>query len=415
MTVYKSRRNGIPRARRRTGTIAAVSTLATLTLLAAGCGTSSDDDSSGEQPGAGGFEAPDIPMKSDAVGEGEGELNILAWPGYAESGKNYPEYDWVTPFEKETGCKANVKEFGTSDEAVSLMGAGGYDVVSASGDATLRLIAASDVQPVNTDLVPDYADMSEFLKETDYNSVDGQMWGIPHGWGANLLAYNKDVVKPAPTDWGAVFDGASEYSGQVTAYDNPIYIADAALYLMETQPDLGIENPYALDQDQLDAAVEVLKDQNEHVGEYWTDYTKEAQAFKTGSSVIGTTWEYTASISGPKTETVFPDSGSTGWSDTWMIAAETDHLNCAYLWLAWMATPETQAEVAQYFGEAPANQKACEIAAEGFCDQYHATEADYTEKIWFWTTPIEECLDGRTDVDCTDYREWTDAWTEVKG
>ena len=76
---------------------------------------------------------------SDAVGEGEGELNILAWPGYAESGKNDPEYDWVTPFEEKTGCKANVKEFGTSDEAVSLMHAGGYDVVSASGDATLRL------------------------------------------------------------------------------------------------------------------------------------------------------------------------------------------------------------------------------------------------------------------------------------
>ena len=282
----------------------------------------------------------------DAVGEGEGELNVLAWPGYAESGKNYPEYDWVTPFEKKTGCKANVKEFGTSDEAVSLMHAGGYDVVSASGDATLRLIAAGDVQPVNTDLVPDYADMSPFLKETDYNSVDGQMWGIPHGWGANLLAYNKDVVKPAPTDWGAVFDGASDYAGKVTAYDNPIYIADAALYLMETQPDLGIENPYALDQDQLDAAVDVLKEQNEHIGEYWTDYTKESQAFKTGSSVLGTTWEYTASISGPKTETVFPDSGSTGWSDTWMVAADTDHVNCAYMWLDWMATPETQAEVA---------------------------------------------------------------------
>ena len=388
--------------------------MASAVLLVAGCGTSSDDDSSSEQPGATGFEAPDIAMAT-SVGEGEGEVNILAWPGYAESGKNYPEYDWVTPFEEKTGCKANVKEFGTSDEAVSLMHAGGYDVVSASGDATLRLIAAGDVQPVNTDLVPDYADMSPFLKETDYNSVDGQMWGIPHGWGANLLAYNKDVVKPAPTDWDAVFDGASDYAGKVTAYDNPIYIADAALYLMNTQPDLGITNPYALDQDQLDAAVDVLKEQNKSIGEYWTDYTKESQAFKTGSSVLGTTWEYTASISGPKTETVFPDSGSTGWSDTWMIAADTDHVNCSYEWLNWMATPETQAEVAQYFGEAPANQKACDIAAKGFCDQYHATEEDYADKIWYWTTPISQCLDGRTDVECTDYKDWTDAWTEVKG
>ena len=71
------------------------------------------------------------------------------------------------------------------------------------------------------------------------------MYGVPHGWGANLLMYNTDVVKPAPTSWGAVFDGASDYAGKVTAYDSPIYIADAAPYLMKTQPDLGIEDPYA--------------------------------------------------------------------------------------------------------------------------------------------------------------------------
>ena len=206
------------------------------------------------------FEAPDLPMLEE-VGEGEGELNILAWPGYAEAGKNDPTYDWVTPFEEKTGCKVNVKEFGTSDEAVSLMQRRRYDVVSASGDATLRLIAAGDVEPVNTDLVPNYADISPFLKEPGFNSVDGQMYGIPHGWGANLLMYNTEEVKPAPTSWNAVFDGASEYAGKVTAYDSPIYIADAALYLMNTQPDLGIKNPYALDEDQLAAAVDVLKEQ----------------------------------------------------------------------------------------------------------------------------------------------------------
>ena len=168
----------------------------------------------------------------EEVGEGEGELNVLAWPGYAESGKNDPPIDWVTPFEDKTGCKTNVKEFGTSDEAISLMAGGGYDVVSASGDATLRLIAAGDVEPVNTDLVPNYADIAEFLKGQAFNSVDGQMYGIPHGWGANLLMYNTEEVDPAPTSWSAVFSDAADYSGKVTAYDSPIYIADAALYLM---------------------------------------------------------------------------------------------------------------------------------------------------------------------------------------
>ena len=209
------------------------------------------------------------------LGDMEGEVNILAWPGYAEDGSTDKSVDWVTPFEEETGCQANVKYFGTSDEAVQLMHSGEYDVVSASGDASLRLIASGDAAPVNTDLLENYADIEEFLKDRSWNSVDGQMYGVPHGWGANLLMYNTEEVSPAPTSWSAVFDDASDYAGKVTAYDSPIYIADAALYLMNTQPDLGIKDPYALDEEQLQAAVDLLKQQKEHVSEYWSDYLKE--------------------------------------------------------------------------------------------------------------------------------------------
>ena len=281
--------------RRIKGLVAAASALVLVSV--AGCGTDSggDGDGDGDTPGAEGFTPPDIPM-AESLGDLEGEVNILAWPGYAEDGSTDPAVDWVTDWEKETGCQANIKTFGTSDEAIQLMKSGEYDVVSASGDATLRLIAAGDVAPVNTDLVPNYADLSSFLKDQAYNSVDGQMYGVPHGWGANLLMYNTEKVSPAPTDWGAVFDGASAYSGTVTAYDSPIYIADAALYLMNTQPDLGIEDPYALDEDQLAAAVEVLKAQKEHVGEYWSDYLKEIQSFKSGDTTIGTTWQVIASL-----------------------------------------------------------------------------------------------------------------------
>ena len=106
------------------------------------------------------------------------------------------------------------------------------------------------------------------------------MYGIPHGWGANMLMWNTDVVKPALDSWGAVFDAETRRTaGKITAYDSPIYIADAALYLMKTQPDLGITNPYALTQEQFDAAVDLLKQQTSYIGEYWSDYTKEQTAF----------------------------------------------------------------------------------------------------------------------------------------
>jgi putative spermidine/putrescine transport system substrate-binding protein len=344
---------------------------------------------------------------------------VLAWPGYAEDGTNDPKVDWVTPFEKKTGCQVTVKTFGTSDEAVSLMKTGAYDVVSASGDASLRLIAGGQVEPVNTDLIPNYADIYPFLKNRPWNSVKGQMYGVPHGYGANLLMWRTDKVKPAPTSWGVVFEADSPYKGNVTAYDSPIYIADAAMYLMAKKPDLGIKNPYALDDKQLQAVVDLLKTQKTMVSEYWSDYLKEVQAFTSGNSVVGTTWQVIANVATgekvPVSVTV-PTEGVTGWSDTWMVSASSKSKNCAYLWMDHIVSPEANAAVAEYFGESPSNGKACGLTADKkHCETFHAGDQAYSEKIWYWTTPIEQCLDGRTDVKCTDYGKWTQAWTQIKG
>jgi putative spermidine/putrescine transport system substrate-binding protein len=389
---------------------------AAVVLMAAACGTSDDSGSSSES------EAGFTPPKLEALkklGTPEGALNVLARAGYAEDGSNDPKVDWVTPYEKATGCQVNVKVFGTSDEAVTLMKTGQYDVVSASGDASLRMIAAGDVEPVNTGLVPNYADLFPFLKDQKWNSVDGVSYGVPHGWGANLLMYRTDVVTPAPTSWSAVFEDNAATKGKVTAYDSPIYIADAALYLMKTKPDLGIKNPYALDDKQFKAAVDLLKKQKANVGEYWSDYLKEVSAFKSGDSVIGTSWQVIVNVAkseNAKVEAVLPTEGATGWSDTWMVGAKSEHKTCAYKWLDHIVSPQANAQVAEYFGESPANPKACEFTADKkHCDTFHAGDAEYAKKIWYWSTPITQCLDGRTDVKCKDYSAWTQAWTEIKG
>ena len=391
----------------------------TLALALTACGDSDDGGESDEGSAQGsGFTAPDIPMKEE-LGEMEGEVNILAWPGYAEDGSTDKSVDWVTPFEEETGCQATVKTFGTSDDSVNLMKTGEYDVLSASGDASLRLIAAGDVAPVNTDLLENYDDIYDHLKDRSWNSVDGQMYGAPHGWGANLLMWRTDILQEAPTSWSAVFEPSPEAQGKVTAYDSPIYIADAALYLMKTQPDLGIENPYSLDEDQLQAAIDLLKTQQADVSEYWSDYLKQTQAFTSGDTAVGTTWQFIVNLlqaDKVKVEAILPEEGATGWSDTWMVAADSPNSNCAYAWVDWVTSPEVNAQIAEWFGEAPGNEKACDLTVDkNHCETYHAGDEAYAEQIWYWTTPIEECLDGRTDVTCTDYGRWTQAWTEVKG
>ena len=350
------------------------------------------------------------------LGEGEGELNIIAWAGYAENGSTDPTVDWVTPFENDTGCKVNVKIGNTSDEMVELMQTGEYDGVSASGDATTRLIEGGEVEPVDTDLIPNYADVFEGLKLQPWNSKDGQAYGVPHGRGANLLVYNTEAFPTAPDSIKVMFEDSAA-SGHLSVYDSPIYIADAAIYLMATKPDLKITNPYALDQTQFDAAIDALKTQKDMVSQYWALYTDQQNELESGTVLAGTTWQVIVGLAeadGAKIGAVKTKEGATGWSDTWMISSKAKHPNCMYMWMNHIISPEANAAVAEWFGEAPSNAKACALTTAGFCDDYHADDEAYWTDVWYWTTATETCIDGRTDVKCVPYSEWVNSWTELR-
>jgi putative spermidine/putrescine transport system substrate-binding protein len=367
---------------------------------------------------------------SKVGGPGEGALNIIIWPGYAEDGSNVKEYDWVHPFEQSTGCQVNTKPANTSDEMVTLLRQGGgtvYDGVSASGDATNRLIANGDVASIDPTTMPGFGDIAAFLQSPPHNTVNGVHYGVSHGWGGNLLMYRTDSVSPAPTSWNVVFDptASAPYKGKITDYDSPIYIADAALYLKAHQPDLGIADPYELTQTQLDAAVALLTAQRPNVGKYWSLYTDEIDNFKSGSTVVGTTWPYQLNVlkgENVPVEGIVPTEGMTGWADTWMMSAHAQHPNCMLKWMAWMITPEVQAMVAEYFGEAPANPMACKYLDVGFgsygvkdfCTLYRVTDQSFYGQISFWKTPLPDCGDSRGQT-CTDYSVWTQKWTEIKG
>jgi putative spermidine/putrescine transport system substrate-binding protein len=362
------------------------------------------------------------PTPISSIGAGEGSLKVLAWPGYVEDGTTSPDVDWVSPFEQDTGCQVTVQTFGTSDQAFTLFQTNPteFDVISASGDATLRLVAGGFVQPVNTSLIPSYAEIFEDLKNKDYNTIDGVNWGVPHGRGANLLMWRTDEVTTAPTKWAELFDPSSPYAGKFSVYDAPIYIADAAVVLMSTRPDLKITHPYSLDDTQFQAAVDLLKTQKPAVGEYWGDYTKQIDSFTNGNTVIGTSWQVIANVlqgSDPPVpvEVTIPEEGSTGWSDTWMINSKTTKLNCAYQFVDYITSAPVNIQIAEYFGEAPGNSKSCALAANPeHCTIFHAEETDYWKDVWYWSTPTAKCLDGRTNVTCKDFAAWVAAWTDIR-
>jgi len=390
--------------RRVLGWSATALVVAGLAVTAAGCGSSSSSSSGPTTT------ASNLPT---SIGKGEGKLSLIAWEGYTQP-------DWVKPFEKKTGCKVTAKYAGSSDEMVTLMrqGGGQYDMVSASGDASVRLIRGGDVQPMNPKLIPDFKNFIGALKSPAHNTVDGVHYGISLQWGPNTLLYNTQKVKPAPTSWSVLYN--PKYKGQITIPDNAIQIADAALYLSKTQPDLGITDPYELNQKQFDAAVSLLKQQRPLLKKHWALASDEIDLFKNGDASLGASWPYqTNTLEADKVpvKDLIPKEGATGWADTWMLSSKSKHPNCAYMWTKWVSTPKVQAQQAIYFGETPANTKACAVMNQlsaGSCKQYHAdAPASYFDSFKFWKTPLADCGNGKTD--CIDYNQWQKAWTEITG
>lgn len=361
-----------------------------------------------------GLQAAEMPK---ALGAGEGRLDIVAWPGYIERGESDKAYDWVTGFEKETGCKVSVKTAATSDEMVSLMAKGGYDLVTASGDASLRLIAGKRVQPINTSLIPNWKTIDPRLQNGDWYVVDKQVYGTPYQWGPNVLLYNTNTFKQAPTSWAVVFEpqalpDGKPNKGRVQAYDGPIYIADAALYLKSAKPELGIKDPYELDETQYKAVLELLRQQQPLIHRYWHDATVQMSDVKNEGVVATSSWGYMAN--GLKAEnqpvaSTIPKEGATGWADTTMLHSEAKHPNCAYKWMDWSLQPKVQGDVAAWFGSLPAVPAACTgselLGAEG-CK---TNGFDNFDKIAFWKTP--QAQGGKF----VPYSRWTQDYIAIMG
>jgi putative spermidine/putrescine transport system substrate-binding protein len=362
------------------------------------------------------------------IGEGEGELSIVAWAGYVERGDTDPAYDWVTQFEADTQCKVTVKTAATSDEMVALMNEGGFDLVTASGDASNRLISGGRVQEINIDLIPSYDKIDPRLQNAPWHTVDtdgdgtAEHYGVPYSSGQNVLMYNTDVFGDSPpTSWDVVFeemvlpDGQSN-AGRIQAYDGPIYVADAALYLMYHQPELGIKDPYSLTREQFDAAIERLRQQRKLINRYWHDAFVQMDDFTNEGVAASGSWPFQANLlkfAGAPIDKVVPVEGATGWADSTMLHVDAAHPNCAYMWMEWSLNPKVQGDLAAWFQNVPVRLDACEgnelLGPDG-CVNNGLNDFD---KIWWWRTPTTDCGDGR--MECVPYHEWVTSYVAVIG
>ena len=360
--------------------------------------------------------------KLESLGAAEGQVNIVAWPGYIERGETDAKFDWVTGFEKASGCKVQVKTANTSDEMVALMNEGGFDLVTASGDASLRLIAGKRVQEINTGLVPSWKDVDDRLQDAPWHTVDGKHYGTPYMWGPNVLMYNTEVFKEPPKSWNVVFeemtlpDGKSN-KGRVQAYDGPIHVADAANYLIKHSPGLGIKSPYELNADQYKAALDLLRAQRTLVSRYWHDAFIQMDDFTNEGVVASGSWPFQVNIlqsKGAPVASTIPEEGATGWSDTTMMHVDAENPNCAYMWMEHTLSSNLMSDLSVWFGANPGVPAAC-TDGRGMQTAEGCTKngMDDFEKIKFWTTPVSKC--ATQNDECVPYYRWVSDYIGVIG
>jgi putative spermidine/putrescine transport system substrate-binding protein len=371
-------------------------------MFVAGCGSSGSDDKGQEL---------------QKLGKGEGELNLIAPAAFVLP-------PWSDEFERNTGCTIDNRTAGTVGEIAQMMRSGRYDGIAAPSEVSGRLVDEGTVAPVNVSLVPNFKTIFGDLKYAPFNTVEGVQYGIPQGRNANLLIWNTNDVKPAPTSWDVMFDPkkAAKYKGKIGVYDDPIYIADAAVYLKAHQPSLEIESPYELNEEQFEAAVKLLKEQRPYVGEYWYQRIEQISDFENGDSQVGVTWQYQYTglkavdepvATSPASQDFVPEEGATGWSYSWMVSSKAKHPNCMYKWLNWIVSPEVNALTTEISGEAPAQILACShYETDEFCAKYRAKDSAFWERISYWEAPLTDCGNGSTD--CMGYDEWVKAWKSIK-
>jgi putative spermidine/putrescine transport system substrate-binding protein len=324
-------------------------------------------------------------------------LDILAYAGYAEDGTTDLRADWVTPFERASGCDAHVRVIRSAPELLDRITNHSYDVASVSGDISLALVGGREVRPLDLSRIPAYRSLYPALRRLPHALDHGRVYGVPHGRSAHLLLWRRDFVRH-PNPW------ALRFADRVAMYDSAMQIAEAAIRL-------GFANPYELDRAQFLAAIRLAAKHRTLVGRYWQDEVDALADFTGGDVTVGlSSTLLAAQLRRDQVPVRARPALTTGRADVWMIPTGARNVDCAYRWLNWILSPSVNARAARYLDAAPATPQACAFMD---CDRVRANDERFWSRIAFWTTPRHDCGDARGSV-CADWFDWSEAWGFVR-
>lgn len=306
-------------------------------------------------------------------------LSILCWEGYADA-------KFTKAFEDKYGCTVKGVYFGSSDELIAKLTAGGgevYDIVTPSPDMAQALVEKDLVQPIDLSRITQYDSLAAKLRSMQDVVKDGKTYGVPFTWGPDYLVYNADVVKD-PTSWQVLFDPKNK--GKIALWDDISSLYLAGILLGYDKPDKG--GIYNMTEEQLAAVKKKLMDLKPQVRKYWATAGELDNMMKNKEVVAAIGWPLTPATlkkDGMNVKGIIPSEGATGWIDRLMVTKSTQNKDLAIAWIDYITQPENLAKVAEVTNYSVASEGANRFLSPELQEITQMNNTSYYfEKLNFW-------------------------------
>jgi putative spermidine/putrescine transport system substrate-binding protein len=413
------------RARRASKPVLLLAVAGLMILLAACSGTRTGKTSADASP------SPTSPTSTT----NPDFIRLVVPPGPVQDGSVDAKMDWVTPFEKQSGCLVELRSADTDADAYHDLtygiGNSYYDGILASPEVAGQLMGAKAVAPLDTTRISGYSGISPRLRTATPELSGTRTYGLPYLWDSYVTGYDAGQVKPAPQTWTALFapSSAAQHSGKITVPNAPVTLALAALYLESSQPALGITDPFELTKSQLAAAQQAVNAVRGHIGTYWDADSTVIGQLGDGQDVLGAVLTHQINemaraglpAAGVPALTQAAGSGTTvAYLYSWMVSAHAPNPSCTYKWLSWMTTNYVQERASAFTNAAPVTPAACRGPAAANCAAYHMSSLPTARNIVFEHLPVANCsvagqsgAAGTTAAQCTTYAQWQADWLHI--
>ena len=322
-------------------------------------------------------------------------IRALAFEGYTDDAL-------VKDFEEMYGVTVEEVYVYSNEDIFSNLKAGGgstFDLVTPTSDIWPMLIDQGLVQPLDTTKLKNYQDLTQTMRELPGTSKDGQVYGVPFSWGADVLVYNTDVFPTPPDSYGVLFD--EQYKGKIVGWDNAATLAITGLFM-------DYEKPFTTEATQLAAVKAKLCEQNPLIRIYASQISDYQNVFQSGDGVVGVSGG-TETATAMKTagvtniEWTIPKEGTLAWVDGLFVAKGAKNVELVHLLIDHLIAPKAQAQLHIDHGYGLANPKAYDLLPAEKVEQLKRQDPGQNKDKRFepWS-PVE------------DYDLWIQTWNEIK-